>query len=300
VIFEPGKKYEERDLMQMAIRVARLSIEEPNPRHPPPKVGAVIARNGYVLATGFRGEKDNGRGAHAEESALAKISSDVARDADVFTTLEPCTKRGSHTPCTDLLRGHHVGRVVIGILDPNRDIRGQGEWELEDAKIKIGKFDPDLVDEIRAINREFIDYQLGLGFTINDPQANSLIQHDPIGISGTFRTHPVPGDIICVFVLHGTTYWPQSPITYNRKEATWACSPVWLKAHPAPPRHYTILVARCSDDFGVALRHYSEVAAETKKAGNEQWIGLNMPTLPSGLEVLASVRVVRAPIASGR
>jgi pyrimidine deaminase RibD-like protein len=72
--FDPSKRLSERELMDLAVKVSEKSIPEVGGPHP--MVGAVIARDGYVLATGFRGERvgaESRPDAHAEEAALAKL-----------------------------------------------------------------------------------------------------------------------------------------------------------------------------------------------------------------------------------
>ena len=115
-----AKQLSDRKLMQIAIEQSKLSK---NADKFDPLVGAVIARNGHVLATGFREEVANH---HAEGSALSKITNDAAVGADVFTTLEPRTKRDTRTPCTDLLAT--ASGESSSVFDPNRDIRGEGFW----------------------------------------------------------------------------------------------------------------------------------------------------------------------------
>ena len=125
-MFDANKRLSERELMELAVKVAEQSIPEDGGPHP--MVGAVIARDGHVLQTGFRGEGEPGT--HAEEAALAKLTGAQAAKTTVYTTLEPCTSR-KKMPCAQRLITKQVERVVIGMLDPNRDIRGQGEWLLE-------------------------------------------------------------------------------------------------------------------------------------------------------------------------
>lgn len=134
-MFDRTKQYKERELMELAVRVAGQSVPENDGRiHP--LVGAVIARDGHVLETGFRGETSN---AHAEEAALGKLNAAQAAGTTVYTTLEPCTTR-KKMPCAQWLITKGVSRVFIGVLDPNPDIRGQGEWLLESHGVSIGKF----------------------------------------------------------------------------------------------------------------------------------------------------------------
>ena len=75
----------------------------------------------------------------------------------MYTTLEPCTKRSlSKVPCASRLAERKVARVVIGMLDPNKEISGRGVRQLRKSRITTELFKPDLMDEIEELNREFI------------------------------------------------------------------------------------------------------------------------------------------------
>jgi pyrimidine deaminase RibD-like protein len=285
-MYDPKQKYSERELMELAVKLAEKSVPE-NDGRSHPMVGAVIARDGFILATGFRGE--NAEGTHAEEAALAKLTTAQAIGTTVYSTMEPCTVRG-RMACTQRLITKHVSRVCYGLLDPNPDIRGRGEWLLEDARISIGKFDSDLVYKIKALNTDFIDYMQGLGVAISSPVNGVIVESEPISVHGTYRVHPRPGDNIVLFGMRDFTYFPQAPISWSRnaEQRTWTCGPVWLTALDKAIE-YGIIVARVSEDFAVWLRSYTKVHTETGK-----WVGANMPTPPPGFEVLASISVTRS------
>jgi pyrimidine deaminase RibD-like protein len=261
-MFDPNKRLTERELMELAVKLAEKSIPEDDGRSHP-TVGAVIARDGYVLKTGFRGEGTPGT--HAEEAALAKLTGAQAAQSVVYTTLEPCTSR-KRMPCAQRLITKQVKQVLIGMLDPNPDIRGQGEWLLEGAGVSIGKFESDLVKEIKAQNSEFIDYMLGVGVTISSPVNGTIVEHEPISVRGMYRVHPRPGDNIVLFGRRNFVYYPQAPIVWsrNREERTWECPRVWLSAGDNPTE-YGLVVARVSEDLSVWLRSYVNVATQTKK-----------------------------------
>jgi len=169
------------------------------------------------------------------------------------------------------------------MLDPNRDIRGEGEWQLEDARIEIGKFEPDLVRVIREINQDFIEYQRGLGIHIADPKPGAIITREPIELSGSYRMHPRAGDRLVVFNRWSTFYFPQAPISFDRTSSSWRCT-AYLGPKDKPDQEF--IVARISDDLAVTQRFYGHVHEVTGK-----WIGIDIPTRPPGFEVLASVAV---------
>jgi pyrimidine deaminase RibD-like protein len=138
---------------RMAIDEARKSVSE-NDGRPRPKVGAVIVKSGQVLSTAYRGEF---RGNHAEFIALEKKLNDEAIvGATVYTTLEPCTTRNPpKIPCVERLIARRVARVVIGMIDPDIRISGQGIRKLVNANIEVSLFPHDLVLELEELNREF-------------------------------------------------------------------------------------------------------------------------------------------------
>jgi pyrimidine deaminase RibD-like protein len=139
----------------MAIEQARKSVAEQDGRSHP-RVGAVVVKDGEVLSVAHRGELAEGN--HAEFVALEKkLANFTLSGATVYTTLEPCTTR-THPkiPCAERLIERKVARVVLGMLDPDRRIRGLGQMRLRTANIATQFFPPDLMREVEELNREFI------------------------------------------------------------------------------------------------------------------------------------------------
>jgi len=116
---------------------------------PNPKVGAVIVRDGRIIAEGYHRRAG---GPHAEVDALARLDG-RAPGATVYVTLEPCSHVGRTPPCTKALLAAGVARVVVGVRDPNPLVDGRGVAALRRAgvAVEVGC----LEDECRALNRAF-------------------------------------------------------------------------------------------------------------------------------------------------
>lgn len=145
----------DRQFCEMAVAEAKKSMAEDDGRlHP--KVGAVIVKDGKVLAKGFRGESGEG-GDHGEYCALKKLTAGEVEGSTVYTTLEPCSVRKSpkKTPCTNHLINRKVARVVFGM--PDKDESVYGHHTLIEAGIEIGVFPHDLIQELLALNKEWTD-----------------------------------------------------------------------------------------------------------------------------------------------
>lgn len=140
--------------MQMAVEQARLSRSEAGSVRP--MVGAVVALDGRLLGTGYRSESHLGD--HAEFTVLEKkLKNTSLAGATIFTTLEPCTDR-SHkkVPCVDRILERKIGRVLIGMLDPNPKIKGKGYERLRAANVDVQMFPSPIASQVEDLNREFI------------------------------------------------------------------------------------------------------------------------------------------------
>ena len=116
--------------MREAIALAqdRLGFTTPNP-----SVGCVIVRGGKVVGRGVTG--DGGR-PHGETVALADASA-LARGATAYVSFEPCAHFGQTPPCANALVAAGIKRVVIGCVDPDPRVSGQGIAILKRTKIDV-------------------------------------------------------------------------------------------------------------------------------------------------------------------
>jgi pyrimidine deaminase RibD-like protein len=146
----------DRKFCDMAVAEASKSIAEDD-GEPHPYVGAVVVKDGKVLATGYRGETGEGR--HAEFCALKKTNDDVDHvdlsGCTVYTTLEPCSKRNSpnKTACATRLIKANVSRVVFGMADKDESV--YGHVSLVEANIDVSLFPRDLIQELVALNKKW-------------------------------------------------------------------------------------------------------------------------------------------------
>ena len=136
--------------MREALRQARKGIGRTSPN---PVVGAVIVRNGEIIASGYH-KRAGGR--HAEVAALAKISGKAGNDDTLYVTLEPCNHHGRTPPCTEAILRKGVKKVVVGMRDPNPEVTGGGCKFLAQngVEIKSGV----LESECRRYNESFLKF----------------------------------------------------------------------------------------------------------------------------------------------
>jgi diaminohydroxyphosphoribosylaminopyrimidine deaminase/5-amino-6-(5-phosphoribosylamino)uracil reductase len=130
----------------------RLALKAAGRTSPNPMVGAVLVRDGKIIATGYH----KAAGAdHAEVVAL-KRAGKMARGATLFINLEPCSHFGRTPPCSRALIAAGIKSVVAGMQDPNPLVAGRGFHELRRAGINVRA--GLLENESRALNEAFIKY----------------------------------------------------------------------------------------------------------------------------------------------
>jgi len=142
--------------MRRALKLAKKGDGRTSPN---PMVGAVIVKDGRIIGEGYHaccGEN------HAEINAI-EGSVETISGTDFYVTLEPCTHHGKTPPCVDALIKHKPARVVIGAMDPNPLVAGQGIALLQRQGIetRVGV----LEGECKILNEKFFKFMTtGLPF----------------------------------------------------------------------------------------------------------------------------------------
>jgi diaminohydroxyphosphoribosylaminopyrimidine deaminase/5-amino-6-(5-phosphoribosylamino)uracil reductase len=136
--------------MKLALKEAKKGLGRTSPN---PAVGAVIVRDGEVIARGYHKKAGT---PHAEINALRKTTPEQTYGATMYVTLEPCSHTGKTPPCCRAIVEAGIARVVIGMTDPNPLVNGNGIGYLRDSGVEVES--GVLRKQCEVINYPFIKY----------------------------------------------------------------------------------------------------------------------------------------------
>ena len=145
--------------MTLALRLAVKGLGSTSPN---PMVGALVVTRGRIVG---QGSHRKAGGPHAEVIALSQAGS-RAKGGTLYVTLEPCSHLKKRTPpCVPLVVASGVRRVVVAMVDPNPQVKGNGVAQLTRAGIRVDVGCCE--DEARQLNEAYIyRVQTGHPFTI--------------------------------------------------------------------------------------------------------------------------------------
>ena len=140
----------DRAHMRHALALARRGL---GATHPHPAVGCVVVNGkGEVVGEGFHPKAGL---PHAEVYAL-RAAGRAAEGATAYVTLEPCAHHGRTPPCAGALADARVARVVVGAVDPNPLVGGEGIALLRREGIEVEEVGGAEGEEAFALNPEFM------------------------------------------------------------------------------------------------------------------------------------------------
>jgi diaminohydroxyphosphoribosylaminopyrimidine deaminase / 5-amino-6-(5-phosphoribosylamino)uracil reductase len=144
-------------------RSVELAEQGRGKTYPNPLVGAVVVRDGEVVGEGWHARRGE---AHAEVNAL-RAAGDLARGATMYVSLEPCTHHGTTPPCVGAILEAGVGRVVVGVRDPNPNVSGGGVERLREAGVDVEVVSGEPAWRARDLNAGYLSvYERGRPWVI--------------------------------------------------------------------------------------------------------------------------------------
>jgi diaminohydroxyphosphoribosylaminopyrimidine deaminase/5-amino-6-(5-phosphoribosylamino)uracil reductase len=103
--------------------------------YPNPIVGSVIVYDGQIIGEGWHRKAGE---AHAEVNAIRSVKNPSVLDkATIYVSLEPCSHFGKTPPCCDLIIENKIPNVVIGKVDSNIKVAGNGIKRLREAGTNV-------------------------------------------------------------------------------------------------------------------------------------------------------------------
>ncbi len=114
-------------------RCLELAAQAKGRTAPNPLVGCVIVKGGKIIGEGFHPQAGQ---PHAEVFALRAAAAE-ARGATLYVNLEPCNHFGRTPPCTEAVIQAGIETVVVGMIDPDPRVSGEGVARLRQAGINV-------------------------------------------------------------------------------------------------------------------------------------------------------------------
>ena len=133
-------------------RAVELAERGRGTTYPNPLVGAVVVRGGEVVGEGWHARRGE---PHAEVNAL-HAAGDRARGGTLYVSLEPCTHHAATPPCVDAILAAEIGRVVVGVRDPNPNVSGGGVERLREAGVDVEVVEGEPAWRARDLNAGYL------------------------------------------------------------------------------------------------------------------------------------------------
>jgi len=121
---------------------------------PNPIVGCVIVYENKIIGEGYHGYFG---GPHAEVMAVKSVSNhSLLRKSTLYVNLEPCSHHGKTPPCTNLIVEKKIPAIIIGTVDPNPIVCGNGIQILKKEGIDV--ITDILKEECIDLNKRFFTF----------------------------------------------------------------------------------------------------------------------------------------------
>ena len=153
---------DDREFMKKALR---LALRGEGCTSPNPMVGAVCVIGGRIVGRGYHKKAGS---PHAEiEAFLDAAKKGISlKGATLYVTLEPCCHTEKLTPpCTDAIIASGISDVVVGAIDPNPKVSGEGVAKLRKNGIAVrtGVLERECTETNEFFNKHVVS---GLPFVI--------------------------------------------------------------------------------------------------------------------------------------
>jgi diaminohydroxyphosphoribosylaminopyrimidine deaminase/5-amino-6-(5-phosphoribosylamino)uracil reductase len=127
--------------IQLTIEIAKKGEGSVSPN---PLVGCVITKNNRIIGAGYHEKYGE---AHAEINAI-NSSAESLEGSTLYVNLEPCSHHGKTPPCVERIIKEKIKRVVIGTLDINPLVSGNGVKALKKAgiEVKVGVLEKECIE----------------------------------------------------------------------------------------------------------------------------------------------------------
>ena len=127
--------------IQLTIEIAKKGEGSVSPN---PLVGCVIIKDNRIIGAGYHQKFGED---HAEINAI-NSSVESLEGSTLYVNLEPCSHQGKTPPCVDRIIKEKIKRVVIGTLDINPLVSGNGVKALKKAGIdvKVGVLEKECIE----------------------------------------------------------------------------------------------------------------------------------------------------------
>jgi len=141
------KTYEK--LMKQCLR---LALKANGANYPNPFVGAIVfdEEKKEIISKGYHQKYGQ---AHAEVNAIKNAKGNT-KNRTIIVNLEPCSHYGKTPPCADLIIESGFKKVVVGLIDPNPKVQGQGIKKMQNAGIEV--ITGILEKECKEVNKVFL------------------------------------------------------------------------------------------------------------------------------------------------